>query len=197
MNKILGVSGSPRQGGNSDILLQTMLKTAADAGALTEAVYLRDYDFQTCSGCEKCRKDKQCTGLDDDMRLIYPKIEAADGLVLVTPIHHYNMTALMKAFIDRLYCYYDFGKQRPGQWSSRLAGQGRRVVLAAVGEQDGYEEGGMDLTMETLRRSVTALGYEIAGELPVLGVFGKGRVRREAEVLEKAAVLGRGVVDTI
>lgn len=195
--KILGVSGSPRQVGNSDLLLTAMLKAAAESGTATEAVYLRDYRFQTCSGCEKCRKAKRCTGLQDDMQMLYPKVAAASGLVLITPIHHYNMTALMKAFIDRMYCYYDFGRERPGSWSSRLSGQRRQVIIAAVGEQSSLEEGGMDLTMETLRRSVTALGYEITGELPVLGVFGKGRVKSQASILERAADLGQRLAQSL
>jgi multimeric flavodoxin WrbA len=127
------------------------------------------------------------------MQQVYRAIETADTLVLVTPIHNYNMTALMKAFIDRLYCYYEFGPQRPGEWRSRLAGQGRRVVLVAIGEQTSYEDGGMDLTLETLRRSMTALGYDIAAELPVLGVYYRGQVLDRSKILKQAAELGRSL----
>ena len=51
----------------------------------------------------------------DGMSLLYPKIIDARGLVLVSPTHNYNITAIMKAFIDRLYCFYNFdNKNRPG-----------------------------------------------------------------------------------
>jgi multimeric flavodoxin WrbA len=192
---VLGISASPRAGGNSDVLLRTILEAAGQAGAGTETVFLRDLNFQSCSGCEKCRKTGRCDGLADDMTGIYPLLEASAGLVLVTPIHHYNMTALMKAFIDRLYCYYEFGCTRPGPWHSRLAGQGRRVVLVAVGEQLADDDSGMRLTLETLRLSVTALGYDIAGELPVTGVFGKGRVKQETAVLAQTRELGRRLAE--
>ena len=192
--KILGVSSSPRAGGNSDVLLRTILEAAGQSGAVTEAVFLRDLNFESCTGCEKCRKTGRCDGLTDDMTGIYPRLEAAAGLVLVTPIHHYNMTALMKAFIDRLYCYYEFGRVRPGPWHSRLANQGRRVVLAAVGEQLGDEDSGMRLTLETLRLSVSALGYDVVGELAVTGIFGKGQVKQETAVLEQAREYGRRLV---
>jgi len=135
VKKVLGIGGSPRKGGNSDILLKRLLKGAAGEGIVTEEVQLRDYQFQPCIGCERCRKDKQCTGLQDGMQLIYPKIREASGMVLISPIYSYNMTALMKSFIDRLYCFYDFSDERPGYWSSQLAGQGRKAIIAVVGEQ--------------------------------------------------------------
>jgi len=191
MKKVLGVGGSPRQGGNSDIILKHILQGAAEAGAATEEVQLRDYQFEGCIGCERCRKAGECTGLNDGMQLIYPKIRQAAGLVVICPVYSYNVTAIMKAFIDRLYSFYEFSEQRPGPWRSRLGGQGRQAIIAAVGEQATGEEGGMDLTMETIRRSILALGYEIVAELPVLGVFQKGRVKERPEVLEKATELGK------
>ncbi|THB63256.1 MAG: flavodoxin family protein, partial [Desulfovibrio sp.] len=129
MTKILGVGGSPRSGGNSDVLLQNILAGAVEAGVETEAVHLRNYHFSSCIGCERCRKDKACTGLNDGMQLLYPKVEAARGLVLVSPTHQYNVTAIMKAFIDRLYAYYDFTDDRPRGYSSRLAGKDRQAAV--------------------------------------------------------------------
>jgi multimeric flavodoxin WrbA len=189
MVKILGISGSPRKGGNSDILLKHTLRGAENAGAETEAVQLRDYQFQTCIGCEKCRKAKQCIGLQDGMQLIYPKIIDSKGLVLISPTHHYNVTALMKAFIDRLYCFYDFSDDRPGSWSSRLANQNRKAIIASIGEQKSYEDG-VGFTLDAMRLPIEALGYEVIGELPVLGVFGKGRIKEQQQLLEKAEQLG-------
>lgn len=191
MKKVLGIGGSPRKGGNSDILLKRLLKGARDEGVTTEEIQLREYQFQPCIGCERCRKDKRCTGLQDGMQLIYPKILEAGGMVLISPIYSYNMTALMKSFIDRLYSYYYFGDVRPGYWSSQLADQGRKAIIAVVGEQATREEGGMDLTLETVRRSMKALGYDVIDELPVLGIFHKGRVREYPQVLEHAEALGR------
>jgi len=191
MRKVLGIGGSPRKGGNSDILLKRLLKGASDEGVATEEIQLRDYQFQSCTGCDRCRKDKWCTELQDEMQLIYPKIREASGLVLISPIHNYNMTALMKSFIDRLYCFYEFSDERPGYWSSQLADQGRKAIIAAVGEQASREEGGMDLTLKAMRLPIEALGYEVIGEMPVLGIFNKGKVKRYPQELEKAERLGR------
>jgi multimeric flavodoxin WrbA len=191
MSKILGIGGSPRKGGNSDILMKYFLKGARGKGIATEEIHLRDYQFQPCIGCERCRKDKQCTRLQDGMQLIYPKIREASGIVLISPIYSYNVTALLKAFVDRLYSFYNFSKERPGYWSSQLGGQGRKAIIAAIGEQATREEGGMDSTLDTMRRSVVALGYEIIDELPVLGVFAKGKIKEYPKILDKAEGLGR------
>jgi len=187
MLKILGISGSPRRGGNSDTLLQSILAGASAAGAETEAIFLSKLDFSGCIGCENCRRDGECTGLQDDMQLIYPKIAESKGMVLVCPTHNYNVTAWMKAFIDRLYCYYIFGEERPGSWSSRLAGQGRLAVIASVSEQKSLE-GGAGFTLEAMHRPIEALGYEVIAELPVMGVFQKKGISRA--VLQKAEALG-------
>ena len=197
MKKVLGIGGSPRKGGNSDILLKRLLKGARDEGIATEEIQLRDYQFQPCIGCERCRKDKRCTGLQDGMQLIYPKIREASGLVLISPIYSYNMTALMKSFIDRLYCFYDFSDERPGYWSSQLADQGRKAIIAVVGEQASREAGGMDLTLETMRRSIEALGHEVINELPVLGIFNRGKVREYPQILEQAEAFGRRLASLI
>jgi len=191
IKKVLGIGGSPRKDGNSDIVLRHILDGAQQAGAATEEVQLREYQFAGCIGCERCRKAEECTGLKDGMQLIYPKIRQSAGLVVICPVYSYNVTAMMKAFIDRLYCFYHFDKQRPGPWHSLLGGRGRKAIIAAVGEQATGDEGGMDLTMDTMRRSILALGYEIVAELPVLGVFQKGRVKESPEVLQKATELGK------
>jgi len=191
MKPILGISGSPRRGGNSDILLHAIMQGAADAGAETEELFLRDYQFQGCIGCERCRKDEECTGLLDGMQLIYPKIRKAGGLVLISPIYSYSVTALTKALIDRMYAFYHFDEQRPGPWHSRIGGQGRKSIIAVVGEQASAEEGGMELTMEVMRRSIVALGYEITAELPVFGVFQKGKIKEQPQALENAKEAGR------
>jgi len=67
--------------------------------------------------------------------------------------------------IDRLYCFYNFDDNRPGGWSSRLAGQGRKAILAAICEQKNKDD--MGFTLDAMRLPLEALGYEIIGELPV------------------------------
>ncbi len=192
---ILGVSGSPRKRSNSEALMGLILSEAKAAGAKTAACRLRDYSFSSCIGCELCRKDGECTGLDDDMQILYPQLVEATGLVLVSPVHNYNVSALVKAFIDRLYRFYDFGKGRPRPWSSRLAGQGRKAVIAAVGEQPDPES--MGVVMEAMRLPLTALGFDIVGELLAYPFFDAGMVKKDPAVMDTARDLGRALAGAV
>ena len=191
----MGIGGSPRHGGNSDTLLGSILAGAAPAGLTTEALHLRDHQLQGCIGCEQCRTTGICTGLRDGMTVIYPAVIAAQALVLVSPTHNYNLTSWMKAFIDRLYCFYQFDDERPRGWSSRLAGQGRKAVLAAVCEQQ--DERDMGFTLPAMRRPLEALGYEIVGELAVVGIFDRARVKKRDDILDRAVQLGADLAAAI
>ena len=186
--KVLGIGASPRKGGNSDILLKHILKGVNANKISSDKFQLRDFQYQACIGCERCRKDKICSGLKDGMSLLYPKILEAQGLILVSPTHNYNITAWMKAFIDRLYCFYNFNSNRPRGWSSQLSNQGRKAVLAAVCEQKNKRD--MGFTLEAMRRPLEALGYEMIGELPVFGIFDKAKVKEKSEILITASKLG-------
>ncbi len=177
---ILGIGGSPRAHGNSASLLKAALDTARAEGVATRMVFLREYSFSSCIGCERCRKDKICTGLKDGMNLLYPWILEASGLILASPTHNYNITALMKAFIDRLYCFYDFTDDHPRVYTSRLAGQGRKAAVIGVCEQTDLRE--MGATMEMLRMPIEPLGYEVIDELPVIGMFERGKVRSTSAI---------------
>ncbi len=193
--RALGIGGSPRKGGNSDILLKHILKGIIENKITADSHQLRDFQYQGCIGCERCRKDKICTGLKDGMSLLYPDILESQGLILVSPTHNYNVTAWMKAFIDRLYCFYNFDKNRPRGWSSRLAGQGRKAVLAAICEQENKDD--MGFTLDAMRLPLEALGYEIIGELSVFSIFDRGKVKENKEILMKATKLGSDLAQSL
>ena len=186
--EVFGVSGSPRKNGNSDILLKSIISGVSQEEVPADYLNLTSIQFQGCIGCEKCRKDKICTGLVDGMSLAYKQIISAKGLVLVSPTHNYNITSWMKAFIDRLYCFYNFEKDRPRSWSSQLAGQDRKAVIAAVCEQETKED--MGFTIEAMKKPLESLGYEIIGELSVFSIFDKAKVKQDQNSIEKAHELG-------
>ena len=65
------------------------------------------------------------------------------------------------------------------------------MIIAAIGEQSDLEEGGMDLTLKAMRRPLEALGYEVTGMMPVLGIFDKGEIEKRQRILDEAKKLGR------
>jgi multimeric flavodoxin WrbA len=187
--KILGVGASPRKNGNTDILLESFLKGAESAGAKTKKVHLRAYSIESCIGCEACRKAGICTQFHDGMELLYPEIEECKGLILGSPTYNYNITSDMKTFIDRLYPYYNFTNDRPRQYSSKLADQGRKAIVFSVCEQSDIKE--MGFALEAMEMPLEALGYEVVEKFPVTGYFDRGAVSKDTNVLERAFETGK------
>lgn len=192
---IVGIEGSPRKNGNSHILLRAVLSGIQKTGLSCKEVHLRDYRYEPCIGCERCRKDKICTRFQDGMTLLYPWIQEAAGMILISPVHNYNVTAWMKAFIDRLYCFYDFADTRPRSWSSRLAGQGRKAIIGAIAEQENRKD--MGFTLEAMRLPLEALGYEVIVELPILRLFDRGIIAKQEDVLETARLAGEKLAKSL
>ena len=187
--EVFGLSGSPRINGNSDILLKNIISGVSRENVASDYLNLTKVKFQGCIGCEKCRKDKICTGLVDGMSVIYKKIISSKGLILVSPTHNYNVTSWMKAFIDRLYCFYDFENDRPRSWSSQFSNQGRKAVIAAICEQESPDD--MGFTLEAMKKPLIALGYEITGELSVFKIFEKAKVKEDKRAISRAYQLGK------
>jgi len=96
--KVLGIAGSPRRGGNTDRLLQEALRGARAAGAETRIIYLEDLNIAPCRHCDACQVAGRCRQQDD---MIYTDLEAADRIVLASPLHFMGVTAQAKAMIDR------------------------------------------------------------------------------------------------
>ncbi|GAB6904558.1 conserved hypothetical protein [Desulfosarcina cetonica] len=193
--EVFGVSGSPRINGNSDILLKNIISGVAQEKIPCDYLNLTKVKFQGCVGCEKCRKDKICTGLVDGMSVIYKKIISSKGLVLVSPTHNYNITSWMKAFIDRLYCFYNFENDRPRSWSSQFSNQGRKAIIAAICEQESTED--MGFTLEAMKKPLKALGYEIIGELSVFKIFDKAKIKNDKNTIDRACQLGKELARAI
>ena len=123
------------------------------------------------------------------MHLLYPKIEAADGIILGSPTYNYNITPEMKAFIDRLYPYYRFSDERPGPYSSFFQGLGRKALVFSVAEQAKDSERGF--AIEAMQRPLEALGFAVEETFPAEGYFVKNAVAGDSAVQEKAREAGR------
>ena len=83
--KVLGIAGSPRRGGNTDMLLAEVLRGAADKGAEIKTIVLSKLKYVSCQHCDACLKKGICK-IKDDMQQIYRDLEEADVIVLASPI---------------------------------------------------------------------------------------------------------------
>lgn len=100
MAKILGVVGSPRVGGNTELLVAEALKAARWQGAETELIRLAELEIKPCTGCLACSETKKCPIKDDFMR-VFDKMVEADGIILGSPVYFSSATPQIKALIDR------------------------------------------------------------------------------------------------
>ncbi|MFX1262923.1 MAG: flavodoxin family protein [Promethearchaeota archaeon] len=105
---VLGIVGSPRRNGNTEILVDVVLSAAEENGASTHKVILSKLDIGPCRACDTCRRTGKCVQ-KDDMEEIVTKIKNSDVLILGTPVYWWGPTAQFKAFLDRWYGVYDQG----------------------------------------------------------------------------------------
>lgn len=195
--KIMGVVGSRRKKGNTTILTQEVLKPFEAQGVdiETELIFLGDYDIAGCSGCEGCRDSYKCV-INDDMQKLYPALIKADALILGSPTYFYNITADMKAFIDRCYCLEVFDESDRSVWmgiSEALGGKYAAVI--AVCEQDNEED--MGFTVEAMVKPLEALGYRIVSVVKALHAFAEGDVSKNDRAMKEAEQAGEKLLKTL
>lgn len=99
--RVLVLSGSPRRGGNSDLLCDQFISGAQKSGHNAEKIFLKDANINYCNGCGVCINGEKSCPLKDDMAEILDKMIAADVIVMATPVYFYTMDAQMKTLIDR------------------------------------------------------------------------------------------------
>lgn len=99
--KVLILSGSPRKGGNSDLLCDAFARGATEAGNTVEKIRVAEKKVAPCSGCYYCTESGGVCVHRDDMAEILQKMIDADVLVLASPVYFYSVCAQLKAVIDR------------------------------------------------------------------------------------------------
>jgi multimeric flavodoxin WrbA len=176
MMKILAIVGSPRPGGNTSYLVDQALQEAAAHGFETEKIILTKYRVNPCLGHEKCASFSACRQ-DDDAPWILDKFITADAVILGSPVYYYNMTAQMKAFVDRNYFLYTHG----------ISPRALCAGLIVIGGGAGIEH-----TIRALRRFLK-LSADIPDDriVTLTGYADKpGEVKSNPSLIEEARKLG-------
>jgi multimeric flavodoxin WrbA len=120
--KILGIVGSARKRGNTEIMVREALDAARSAGAETEIVLVADKNIAGCDGCEACYKNGICK-IKDDMVTIYDQLKSADGIIFGTPVYYGDFSSQAKAVIDRMHALrFGSGSQGAGHLTGKVAG---------------------------------------------------------------------------
>lgn len=98
--KAIGIVGSPRKGGNTEIITRHTLKSIEEEGIGTELITLAGLKIQPCNACNACAAEETCP-LDDDFFPIYQKMKTADAIILASPVYYGSATAIIKALMER------------------------------------------------------------------------------------------------
>ena len=176
---VLGLQGSPRKKGNTNFLLSTFMEAAEKKGARTHTIDVTKGNILPCKEYTVCEKKGFCP-IDDDVRdEIYPLLRQADVIVVATPIFFYNMTAQLKAVIDRCQMFW------ARKYKLKLKDPGanmRRGFLLSVGATKGknlFE--GLQLTTQYFFDAVWA---KFEGSLTYRGIEGPYDMAGHPTVLE-------------
>jgi multimeric flavodoxin WrbA len=188
--KVLGIFGSPRRGGNTEILLEEALKGAEKEGAEVERLHLTDFTITPCKECHGCDKTGNCVILDD-MQKIYPKLLEADVIILASPIFFYGLTAWAKALVDRCQAFWS-SKYLLKNPSLGKKGKKRKGFLISVGGTKGQRV--FEGAILTAKYFFDVLNAEYVGELVFREIDAKGDILKHPEAIQQAFETGRRLV---
>ena len=178
--RVLGIVGSPRRGGNTEILVDEILAGAAEAGAETEKIILNGLNILPCQACDACKDGGECVQ-EDDMSELLKQMERYRIWVLGTPVYWWGPSAQLKAFIDRWY----------GADQAIFKG---RTIIVTIPMGSGNEKTAQHI-VGMLNDIAGYLGMNIAATVLVPGVHRIGAVRKHASVMAKANQVGKQAVD--
>ena len=185
--KVLGIMGSPRIKGNTDLLLEETLKGAKSQGAEVEKIVVDKLKIASCKEYLGCFKDGNCV-IRDNMDEIYPKLLGADVVIIASPMFFYGVSSQAKALIDRCQALW----ARKHILKQSLPNGGRKGAFIAVGATKGKRlfEG----AILTVKYFFEAIGAEYADELLIRGVDARGEIKEHPIALSDAYELGKRVV---
>jgi multimeric flavodoxin WrbA len=179
--QILILKGSPREKGNSATLADRLAAGAIAAGAQVESIYLHSLDIRPCDACDLCQEPGSGCVIEDDMQPLYPKLAAADAIVLASPIYWFTFTAQLKLCMDR---WYAFQSSRYQELHSKPFG-----ILLTYGDTDLYTSGAIN-AIHTFESMARFLHGELAGIVHA-SLDQADEAARQPALLEQAYRLGQ------
>jgi multimeric flavodoxin WrbA len=186
--QVLGIMGSPRRQGNTEILLDRALAGAKEAGAEVEKVVVSQLKISPCREIYACLKDGNCA-IKDDMQLLYDKLLEADHIIFASPVFFYSITSQAKAIVDRCQALWI---RRHVLGMEKEDNQIRRGVFISVGATRGKRL--FDGALLTVKYFFDAIGVEYSGGLLIRGIDSKAQIREHPTALQDAFRLGQQLV---
>ena len=176
--KVLILSGSPRKGGNSDLLCDEFMRGALEAGNQVEKIRVAEKKIGYCSACYFCRQSGGICAKKDDMAEVLQKMIDADVIVLASPVYFYSIDAQLKTVIDRTVA----------RWTEVKDKEFYYIVTCADKELASQER-----TIECFRGYADCVeGAKEMGVISGTGVSEKGEIKDSPAFIE-AYQMGRSI----
>ena len=175
--KVLMINGSPHRRGNTALALEEMASVFRENGVETELIQAGSQPVRGCIACQRCYELGRCV-FDDLVNETAPKLEAAEGLVLASPVYYGSANSTLTAFLDRLFYSTGFDKTMK---------VGAAVVVA--------RRGGTSAAFDRLNKYFTISGMPVASSQYWNSVHGRepGEAARDAEGLQTMRTLARNM----
>ena len=178
MKNVLILSGSPRKGGNSDILCEEFARGAFDAGHEVETVRIAEKKIGCCRACYSCRDHAGACVIKDDMAELLQKMIDADVLVLASPVYFYSIDAQLKAVIDRTVARWTEVKNKEFYYIVTCADEEKASAETTLACFRGYAD--------------CVSGAVEKGVIYGTGVYQKGEIKA-SPAMRQAYEMGQGV----
>jgi len=180
--KVLAIMGSPRLGGNSDVLLNEAIQGAKAAGATVDKVNLIDLGREMCVACHSCIQKAECVH-DKRTNEVLQKIKTAHGLILSTPVWSMSMSSYMKAFMDH------WGVFMNPDYTSRIPGKRVGFIAVCASPDRNYSIPAIKHMEECAR----FFRMRVKGKVAVKGYGAAGEVSKDKKAMAAAFRVGKAV----
>ncbi len=178
--RILVLTGSPRKGGNSDLLADAFIKGAEAVGHKITKFESGHKNIKPCIACNACYSKEGACAFDDDFNELAPLLEQSDMIVLATPMYWFTFPTQLKAGLDKMYALLIGGRQSLIQESMLL-------VCGECVEQSDFEG-----LVKTYQKIAFYQKWKDSGTLVVPAVLDKGDILKTG-FLKKAEQMGQSI----
>ncbi len=188
--QVLGISGSPRRNGNTELLIREFMRGAEDVGHKTELIILNKLKISPCTSCGSCQKSGTCI-IDDDMQLMHKKLLEVDCIVFASPIYFCGVSAQLKSFIDR--CQTLWSRKYILKQALISPDKGKRsgYFISTAGSKD-YNRV-FEGAIFTVKAIFSTLDTKYTGELLFKDMEYKGDVLKHPDAMKMAFEAGASV----
>ncbi len=189
--KVIAFLGSPRENGNTELLLKETIRGIETFRLKVKTFNLNNMDITPCQNCGGCDESGECI-IDDEMSEIYQNIRTADRIILASPIFFFSLSAQVKIIIDRCQCFWceKYLLKRPIP-ESKYSRKGLLLLVGGMKKEIGVQCA--DSTAKAFFRTVSVPKHKT---LSFLGVDAKGAILKHPTALKDAFEAGKELVST-